>query len=151
MLHTSFTMPVNGERRAEIDGRFESVEARVDRLEWGQTSVKRRLDEVTRSTSIVCEGAERMDNLCKKLCEDVPEGQKANWAKFEEEAAEALCKDLAEHLSCEWAAQADGQQPCGRSILHWAQRGPFAMHTRSINGTQRRTHSKDCPTRFCSD
>ena len=103
-------MPANPERRAEIDGRFESVESRVERLEWGQTSVKRRLDEVTKSTSIVCEGAERMDSLYKSLCEDVPEGQKANWAKFKEEAVDALCKDLAEHLSCEWPPNTEGQK-----------------------------------------
>ena len=49
-----------------------------------------------------------MDSLYKSLCEDVPEGQKANWAKFKEEAADALCKDLAEHLSCEWPPNTEG-------------------------------------------
>lgn len=87
-----------GERRAQNDGRFDTLDARVTQVENDTWGLKRRMDRITKGCTLVSEGLV----LCEKLFTDMITPQEKKWRELKSLWPETLCKDLASHLGVEW-------------------------------------------------
>ena len=91
---------MSAQRRAEVDGRLAALEQAVERLDGTVGGVKRRIDEVMKCTKLVLEGFPRVETQWVELVGASVEHKK--WSELKEATAEAVGRDICEHLSVAW-------------------------------------------------
>jgi hypothetical protein len=102
-------------RHQEVDTHIKDLQDRVGQVEWACGANKRAFEQLGRPYRLVVEGCNRLEQVYERELQ----AEGGGWRKIKELAAEALVKDIEEHLA-EALAGRGGEGSKGQEIVRSA-------------------------------
>lgn len=107
-------MPVaNQERRAEVDTRLDNLEQHCGRLDWALGGLKRKVDALGKSTSLILEGFPSVEQEWQSK---VATAEVKQWRELKTSVPEAVVKDVCAHLNLAFPLPPDLDSPVAQLV-----------------------------------